>query len=89
MNSNVEVIDGFLHESKELNIQHLPYWAKEKINEKYKSKNSYQHILDFMNKEKENLLWKFHTEIKKLDKIRNETFEDIHPEWAELLLIND
>lgn len=89
MNNDVEVINGFLHEDKQLNIQHLPYWIKEKINEKYKSKNSYQHILDFMNEEKENLLWEFHKEIQRLDIIRNESFKEIHPQWAELLFMND
>ena len=42
-----------------------------------------------MNEDKENLLWEFYTEVQRLDIIRNETFKDIHPQWAELLFMND
>lgn len=86
MNNNIQVIDGFLHEAKELCIQYLPDWAKEEVNEKYKNSNSYQHILDFMNVDMPHLLLKFIRETKKLDKIRNENYREIDPEWSEILM---
>jgi len=87
MDNNIQVANGFLHEAKELCIQYLPMFAKDEVNDKYKNKNSYKHILDFMNSNNEgHYLMKFYNETQKYDKIRNEDFVDVDPEWAEILM---
>lgn len=85
---SIHIDDGFLHSPSYLNIQNLPQNVKEEIAMIISDSN----VLSFMNSvisvDTFEVLNRFFNENKKLDKIRNQSFEDIFPEFAELILWN-
>jgi MoaA/NifB/PqqE/SkfB family radical SAM enzyme len=80
--------DGFLHSPSYLNIQNLPQNVKEEISSRISDKN----VLSFMNSTISanvyDTLNEFFSSNKNLDEIRNQSFEDSFPEFAELILWN-
>lgn len=91
LKEDINIVNGVLHDPKHLCIQHLPKIIKQEITEKYESLNSnpYEGILSFMNTPGRDALFSFHTETKRLDNIRNESFVKAFPEWSELLLYDE
>jgi len=84
--NDITVASGVLHTPSHLNIQHLPRYIKDDVVEKLGHVEKYKHIMDFMNDHKPNGLETFREHTQRLDKIRNESFEEAYPEWAEMLL---
>ena len=83
-NNKIHICNGLLHEPKYLSVQYLSSDAKKEVNEKFS--NKYKPIIKFMNIEKDHALLEFHNETIKLDKMRNESFNDSFEEWAEIML---
>lgn len=85
-NHVIPVNSGLLHEPPHLNIQNMPYWAKEEVMDKYGDNEAYSAILDFMNKPTNGDLTRFRSETKHLDSIRRTSFVSTYPEWSEILI---
>ncbi len=43
-------------------------------------------LIDYIYSDDEDLTVKFHDSIRRMDKIRDEDFEDVFPEWAEIVM---
>jgi MoaA/NifB/PqqE/SkfB family radical SAM enzyme len=82
--NNIKVISGFLHEPKHLNIQYIPLFAKQEIEDKLGE--NYHTVLSFMNSADNHLLIEFQNETKILDIKRKESFKEVFKEWADILL---
>jgi len=91
LEEDINVVNGVLHSPKHLCIQNLPELIKSEILEKYESMNSksYENIFSFMNTPGRDCLFLFHSETKKLDEKRNESFAKAYAEWAEILLFDE
>lgn len=68
-------------------IKNLPKQIKDILVEKYKNSNvvGIQEILNFLNQPSESELDKFLVEVGEVDKIRNQKFETVFPDWHKLL----
>jgi sulfatase maturation enzyme AslB (radical SAM superfamily) len=68
-------------------IKNLPKQIKDILVEKYKNSHvvGIQEILNFLNQPSESELDKFLVEVGEVDKIRNQKFETVFPDWHKLL----
>ena len=85
LDQDVEIVSGFVHEPEDLSIQNLPMNIKEEIRDKYASSNSMGNVFDFMGTEG-NFSLNLFKHIKYLDCVRSESFVDIFPEWAKMVM---
>ena len=53
---------------------------------KFKDKPYFERLVKYVENDGEDLTLKFHEQIKTLDKIRNENFEEVFPEWSERIM---
>lgn len=86
--NRVYVANGILHDPSELSIRNLPKRVKEIIYKKYSrlNHNKYDYILHFMQEDIiDNQNFIASTRVKNLDKIRNESFQSVFPEWNNIL----
>ena len=80
---------GFVYEPAYLSPRKLHPLIKDEIEEKYKDRKEYQNIIKYIRSDDEDLTAKFHDQIRHLDKIRNESFAEVFPEWAALVMYNE
>ena len=85
---NIYISNGILHDPSSLSIKNLPTHVKEIVTQKYSklNHNNYDHILQFMQEEiidHRDMISEYH--IKDLDDMRNESFQDVFPEWNHIL----
>ena len=76
----------FVHDPIQQNISTLPTFIKEELIEKYSDNEVYTNIVNMLKSDHINAIVAFHKDIKKYDDLRNEKFEEIYPEWSEMIL---
>ena len=77
---------NFVYEPAYLSPRKLHPVIKEKLVERFKGMEGYQKVIDYIHSDEEDLTTKFHDSIRRMDKIRDEDFEDVFPEWAEIVM---
>ena len=70
----------FVYEPGFLSPRWLNKHIKEELIERYKDKEKFENVDKTL---------EFHNQIRTLDKIRNENFVEIFPEWAEVVMYNE
>lgn len=82
-----DLIFNMVHEPKNQSIQYLPEDVKIKIKEKYKGNNNsqLQKVISFLDASDEDKLTEFMSVTSQLDKRRKESFDEVFPEFAEVL----
>ena len=78
---------NFVYEPKHYDIRHLPREVKKYIINKFKN-TEFEQVSNFMNSPIQSceLYWpKFCLETEKLDRLRNQSFNQIFPEWYSIL----
>ena len=84
--NKIEIVINVLHGPDHLSIKTLPNELKDLITKKHKRTIFMQNVLDYMNATPPpNSKSYFTKEIEFMDKIRNESFRDVFPEWSELV----
>jgi MoaA/NifB/PqqE/SkfB family radical SAM enzyme len=87
--NKIQVIINMLHGPENLCIRHLPKNIKDKITFKFHKDKRLSQVLSYMNNgNKENYIMEFLKHTNYLDLIRNEFFEDVFPEWSEIIYDN-
>ena len=86
--NNIIVTNGFLHSPNYLNIQNLPENVKKEISNKISNIDVLNFMCSIISTNNYDVLNRFFFENVRLDKIRNQSFEDVFPEFAELILWN-
>lgn len=79
----------FVYEPAYLSPRKLNSLVKDEIEEKYKGREEYEKIVKYIRSDDEDLTVKFHEHTRRLDKIRNESFSEVFPEWAELVMYSE
>ena len=79
----------FVYEPAFLSPRCLNSFIKEEIIEKYSGKEDYEKIIKYVKSSGVDRTIEFHDQIRKLDKIRNENFAEIFPEWSEVVMYNE
>lgn len=79
----------FVYEPDFLSPRCLNKFIKESLIEKYSDDKEYDRIIKYLNSSDVDKTNEFHDQIRKLDKIRNENFKEIFPEWAEVIMYNE
>jgi len=77
---------NFVYEPAYLSPRKLHPVIKEKLVERFKGIRGYEKLIDYIYSDDEDLTVKFHDSIQRMDKIRDEDFEDVFPEWAEIVM---
>jgi len=77
---------NFVYEPAYLSPRKLYPVIKEKLVERFKGIRGYEKLIDYIYSDDEDLTVKFHDSIQRMDKIRDEDFEDVFPEWAEIVM---
>ena len=89
MEHDINVCNGMLHSPNELSISNLPDHVKEIVLEKYSSLNDdrYSDVLEYMKEDSyyQGSVKHFYEYNQNLDKIRNESFEEVFPELHNVL----
>jgi MoaA/NifB/PqqE/SkfB family radical SAM enzyme len=85
LDTNINYVRGFLHEPEMLSIKNLHPLIKQRVLEKYQHSNSFKDVVDFMMQSGDDLTINMHRSIDSLDKIRGESFEDVFPEWSDVI----
>lgn len=85
LSNNIAYCRGFLHEPEMLSIKNLHPTIKKDVLEKYQHSNSFKDIVDFLMQDGDDLTIDLHKTIASLDKFRGESFEDVFPEWSEVI----
>ena len=82
-----DLLFNMVHEPVNQSVQYLPDDVKEKIKEKYRGNNNYQlqKVVSFLDASDEDKLADFMSVTSQLDKRRKESFDEIFPEFAEVL----
>jgi len=82
-----DLLFNMVHEPENQSVQYLPEDVKEKIKEKYKGNNNYQlqKVVSFLDASDEDKLADFMSVTSQLDKRRKESFDEVFPEFAEVL----
>jgi len=82
-----DLLFNMVHEPKNQSVQYLPEDVKEKIKEKYKGNNNHQlqKVISFLDASNEDRLTDFMRVTAQLDNRRKESFDEIFPEFAEVL----
>jgi|TARA_R110000744_G_C19307414_1_gene556376 radical SAM protein with 4Fe4S-binding SPASM domain len=76
----------FVYEPAMLSPRNLNKKIKNAIINKFKDKPYFERLIKYVENDGEDLTMKFHEQIKTLDKIRNENFEEVFPEWSERIM---
>ena len=76
----------FVYEPAMLSPRNLNQTIKNHIINKFKDKPYFERLVKYVENDGEDLTLKFHEQIKTLDKIRNENFEEVFPEWSERIM---
>jgi radical SAM protein with 4Fe4S-binding SPASM domain len=76
----------FVYEPAMLSPRNLNKKIKNAIINKFKDKPYFERLIKYVENDGEDLTIKFHEQIKTLDKIRNENFEEVFPEWSERIM---
>ena len=79
----------FVYEPAFLSPRCLNSFIKEELIEKYNGKREYEKIIKYLKSSSVDKTAEFHDQIRKLDKIRNENFVEVFPEWAEVIMYNE
>lgn len=79
----------FVYEPAFLSPRCLNSFIKEEIIEKYSGKEDYEKIIKYVKSSGVDRTIEFHDQIRKLDKIRNENFAEVFPEWSEVVMYNE
>ena len=79
----------FVYEPAFLSPRCLNPLIKEELIEKYSNKKEYDKIIKYINSTYVDRTTEFHDQIRRLDKIRNENFVEVFPEWAEVVMYNE
>ena len=82
-----DLLFNMVHEPENQSVQYLPEDVKEKIKEKYRGNNNYQlqKVVSFLDASDEDKLADFMSVTSQLDKRREESFDEVFPEFAEVL----
>lgn len=81
-----QCIFGILHEPEYLSIKHLPNHIKNELMTKFLLIPEFDEIVKFLlDQSYESKLTEFIVETRKLDKIRQESFENVFPDWNEMI----
>jgi sulfatase maturation enzyme AslB (radical SAM superfamily) len=82
-----DLLFNMVHEPVNQSVQYLPEDVKEKIKEKYRGNNNYQlqKVVSFLDASDEDKLGDFMSITSQLDKRRKESFDEVFPEFAEVL----
>lgn len=80
---------NFVYEPEFLSPRSLNKHIKEELVERYKGKSRFERIIRYISTEDRDQTLDFHNQIRSLDKIRNENFIEIFPEWAEVIMYNE
>jgi MoaA/NifB/PqqE/SkfB family radical SAM enzyme len=83
--NNIHITDGFLHEPAKLSIKNLNSLIKQEVYNKYKDKDNYKHVTDFLMLTSGDRTLEFHRDIIEIDNIRNEDFTNTFSEWSEII----
>lgn len=78
----------FVYEPAFLSPRCLNSLIKKELVEKYSDKKEYDKIIKYINSTPLDKTTEFHDQIRRLDKIRNENFTEVFPEWAEVVMYN-
>tara|TARA_R110002167_G_scaffold119104_1_gene296100 strand:- start:219 stop:716 length:498 start_codon:yes stop_codon:yes gene_type:complete len=76
----------FVYEPAMLSPRNLNKKIKNAIINKFKDKPYFERLIKYVENDGEDLTIKFHEQIKTLDKIKNENFEEVFPEWSERIM---
>ena len=79
----------FVYEPAFLSPRCLNSLIKKELVEKYSDKKEYDKIIKYINSTPLDKTTEFHDQIRRLDKIRNENFVEVFPEWAEVVMYNE
>ena len=77
---------NFVYEPDYLSTRKLARLIKDEIEDKYGSDPKFEKLIKYLNSDKEDLTSKFHAHIRQMDKLRNENFAKIFPEWSEVIM---
>jgi sulfatase maturation enzyme AslB (radical SAM superfamily) len=76
----------FVYEPAMLSPRTLNKTIKKGIINKFKDQPYFEKLVKYVQNDGEDLTVKFHEQITTLDKIRNENFDEVFPEWAEIVM---
>ena len=76
----------FVYEPAMLSPRTLNKTIKKGIINKFKDQPYFERLVKYVQNDGEDLTIKFHEQITTLDKIRNENFDEVFPEWAEIVM---
>jgi len=79
----------FVYEPGFLSPRWLNKHIKEELIERYKDKEKFEKIIKYLSSSVVDKTLEFHNQIRSLDKIRNENFVEVFPEWAEVVMYNE
>lgn len=79
----------FVYEPGFLSPRWLNKHIKEELIERYKGKVKFERIIKYLSSEDVDKTLDFHNQIRTLDKIRNEKFSEVFPEWSEVVMYNE
>ena len=88
LNNIFDIGYDFVHNPKELNISFLNDKIKNEVIKKYENDDNkvWNKLLNFIKLDQgEDLTSKFYKHILKYDERRNENFNEVYPEWAEVI----
>ena len=86
IDNNIKIGDGLLHEPEEFCIQNVPDYIKDMIKEKYKYSTRYNDIINFLDLHGNSNPIRMFNSLQKKDRIRNQSFSEVYPEWSDLLM---
>lgn len=76
----------FVYEPSFLSPRKLSPIIKQEIIDKYEGNPEYEKIIKYITCLPDDRTVDFHDQIRRLDKIRNESFAEVFPEWAEVVM---
>lgn len=80
---------GFVYEPGFLSPRWLNKHIKEELIERYNGKAYYEKLLKYITSADVDKTLEFHNQIRTLDKIRNEKFSEVFPEWSDVVMYNE
>ena len=84
--SKFNISYDFVYEPAMLSPRTLNKTIKKGIINKFKDQPYFERLVKYVQNDGEDLTVKFHEQITTLDKIRNENFDEVFPEWAEIVM---
>lgn len=76
----------FVYEPAMLSPRNLNSMTKEAVINKFQGQPYFERLVKYVQNDGEDLTIKFHEQIRDLDKIRNENFSEVFPEWADWIM---